>query len=129
VTADQVRECCEAALLGPLPEGEQSVLQRQSDRIIDVIGSDYCRGCRHCLDDAPGFQCPQGIPFEKVLMLEARAKVARAAGLDVDHLKQIYADLPAAVSDCTQCGQCEARCIYRIPTVEMLQEAGASLGA
>jgi len=127
VTVEQARECYQAALEGPLPEGEQRALERQADRITDLVGSDYCRGCRHCLDDAPGFECPQGIPFVEVLMLEGRVKVTRAVGLDVDHLKGLYAKLPATVGECTECGQCQDRCIYELPTVDMLHRAHEAL--
>ena len=127
VTEEQARECYQAALEGPLPPGEQRSLEEQADRIIEVVGQDYCRGCRHCLDDAPGFRCPQGVPFDEILVLESRRRVAVAAGLSLDHLRALYRELPVQASACDCCGQCRARCIYDIPIEEMLQTAHREL--
>ena len=128
-TEEQARECYDAALEGPLPEDEQRALEEQADRIIKVIGSDYCRGCRHCLDDAPGFECPNSVPFDEILILDSRRKVAAAAGLSLDHLKALYRRLPVDASVCDRCGQCRARCIYDIPIEDMLQAAHRELTA
>jgi len=129
VTEEQARECHQAALEGPLPEEEQRALEEQGDRIIEVVGPDYCRGCRHCLDDAPGFECPNSVPFDEILVLEGRRKVAVAAGLNSDHLVEIYCRLPVDASACDRCGECRARCIYDIPIVDMLQTAHEELSA
>jgi len=127
VTEGQARECYQAALEGPLPEAEQRALEGQADRIIELVGQDYCRGCRHCLDDAPEFQCPNGIPFDEILMLESRRKVARAAGVSVEHLRELYARLPVGASACERCGQCQDRCIYDIPIMDMVESAHREL--
>jgi len=129
VTEEQARECYQAALEGPLPEAEQRLLEEQADGIIEVVGSDYCRGCRHCLDDAPEFECPNAIPFDEILVLESRRKVAQAVGVSVDHLKELYGQLPVDASACDRCGQCQDRCIYDIPIVDMLESAHRELGA
>ena len=74
------------------------------------------------MEDAGGFQCPQGIDFIEILVLDSRRRMAEALSTDIDPFRAAYAALPVNATDCIQCGGCEERCPYQIPVMEMLQD-------
>lgn len=114
---------------GPLGKNAREELEKAADAVTQMIGEDYCRACRHCLDDAEGFACPQGIDFIEILTLESRRKVSQALGLEVAPLKSAYAALPVKGEACEECGGCQERCLYQLPIVAMLAQAHTHLTA
>lgn len=91
----------------------------------EQIGRYYCRAglgtaCAECVP------CPVGIPLPRLFGRYHRAY------LRTDPLQQywhMYCQAFAAASDviarCTQCGDCDARCQYRLPVSAMLAQAAA----
>ncbi len=73
-----------------------------------------CTYCNHCLP------CPAHIDIGETLRLLDLARSGMTPAL-----RSAYAKLPAPPDDCTQCGACEARCPFGVPTVARVAEAGA----
>jgi predicted aldo/keto reductase-like oxidoreductase len=126
-TPAEVDVCVAGFQAGPLEEAARRELEAAADAVNRMIGGPYCRACRHCLDDADGYACPQGVDFIEILTLDARRKVGEALGLDVSSLRAAYAALPVQADDCEECGGCQERCLYQIPVVSMLAEAHTHL--
>jgi predicted aldo/keto reductase-like oxidoreductase len=122
-TPEEVEECLRASAEPPLTEVERDRLERAADRVVEIIGGNYCRACRHCVEDAGGFECPQGIDFIEILVLDSRRRMAEALSTDAEPFRAAYTALPVNATDCIQCGGCEERCPYQIPVMEMLQDA------
>lgn len=92
--------------LTPLTEAEQAEIKR----IVDEIGDRFCRRCRYCLP------CPEGIIIPLLNNL--------VTFLRHDSAEQCFG--PGIVSktvdqarNCTECGECEERCPYDLPIIEM----------
>ncbi len=75
-----------------------------------------CVYCNHCLP------CPAGLDVGQTIRL---LDTAMARGRPDDALRAAYAALPAPASDCIQCGDCEARCPFGVPTVAKIDQAAA----
>jgi len=126
-TPAEMDECLAGFQAGPLGEAARKDLEKAATAVNEMIGEGYCRACRHCLDDAEGYACPQGIDFIEILTLDARHKVGEALGLDVSPLRAAYAALPVQADQCEECGGCQERCLYQIPVVSLLAEAHSRL--
>ncbi len=85
-----------------------------------------CRICAACLP------CPQEIPIHITLGTDVMYDHYRTMGPDRFRAfpwswQRIERDLPerqariAAIESCTRCGECEARCPYGLPAMDMLQ--------
>jgi predicted aldo/keto reductase-like oxidoreductase len=92
--------------LTPLNKEEQAEIKR----IVDEIGNRFCRRCRYCLP------CPEGIIIPLLNNL--------VTFLRHDSAEQCFG--PGIVSKtvdmargCTECGECEERCPYDLPIIEM----------
>jgi len=127
-TPKEVDECLAAFAGRPLTEAERDRLETGADRVVEIVGGAYCRACRHCLEDAEGFECPEGIDFIEVLTLDSRRRMAEALSANVEPFRAAYTAFSVNAADCIQCGGCEERCLYQIPVMEMLQAAHAALG-
>lgn len=128
-TPAEIDVCLAGFHAGPLEAMARQALEKAADAVTQMIGEDYCRACRHCLDDADGYACPQGIDFIEILTLESRRKVAQALGLEIASLQAAYAALPVKGDECEACGGCQERCLYQLPVPSMLAEAHAHLTA
>jgi len=127
-TPEEVDECLVAFAEPPLTEAERNRLEAAADRVMEIIGGAYCRACRHCVEDAEGFECSEGIDFIEILTLDSRRRMAEALGANVEPFRAAYAARSVNAADCIQCGGCEERCLYQIPVMEMLQVAHTALG-
>ena len=92
--------------LTPLSKEDRAEIKR----IIDEIGDRFCRRCRYCLP------CPEGIIIPLLNNL--------VTFLRHDSAEQCFG--PGIVSKtvdmargCTECGECEERCPYDLPIIEM----------
>jgi len=126
-TPAEIEETVAGFHAGPLETTARQALEKAADAVTQMIGEDYCRACRHCLDDAGGYACPQGIDFIEILTLESRRKVAQALGLDVTPLQAAYAALSVKAEACEDCGGCQERCLYQLPIASMLAQAHVHL--
>jgi aryl-alcohol dehydrogenase-like predicted oxidoreductase len=126
--ATTLEELEENALVGQrdttLSHGEQLRIQEIKGALEHV----RCRICEACMP------CPQEIPIATTLGTDVMYDHYRTMGPDRFRTfpwapERIERDLPqrqkliAAIDSCTRCGECEARCPYGLPVVELLQGA------
>ena len=104
-------------LQGP-PEMSEAE-QREMRRLRDELGTRFCRRCDYCQP------CPQGIPIATVMVISTVIKRLPPERL----LTGMFADAVAKSANCTECGECEARCPYHIPIRQMLLEQVERFGA
>ena len=90
--------------------------QEETERFSVHLG-DHCRDCGECLP------CQQHLNVPAILRF---GTLAKAYGLR-DWAKKLYRGLEVSIDKCTACGECERRCAYRLPIVEMLQRARKEL--
>ena len=87
------------------------------DEEARALGARFCRQCGYCLP------CSVGIDIPRVFLLEryfTRYWLPEPA-------KEEYRDLEVPASECVECGDCEERCPYDLPIIEMLKEAREKL--
>jgi uncharacterized protein len=81
------------------------------ERIRQELGSSYCHRCDYCLP------CTAQIPISGVMIAKSAFKrmpkghFFAGAGLAVEK-----------AVNCTECGECEARCPYHLPIRKMMSE-------
>ena len=76
------------------------------------LESNFCRRCMYCTP------CPEEIPIYFIQELGDKVKVAAVK----DMCQEMYACLEKNVEDCTECGECEEKCPYELPIIEMLKK-------
>jgi predicted aldo/keto reductase-like oxidoreductase len=86
--------------------------QRELEEVRAEVGTRFCRRCQYCLP------CPQEIQIPTVLNVRSFYKrfpaerfFSGSIGRAVD-----------VARDCAECGECEERCPYELPIIEMLAE-------
>lgn len=126
--ATTVEEVSENSLVGHL---DDFALTSEEEEQIDSLSVELehvrCRICGEC---AP---CPVGIPIGITLGTDVMYDHYRTMGPDsfrafpwsrdrvrnhVEHRRQIISE----IQSCTECGECEERCPYGLPIVEMLRD-------
>jgi len=73
----------------------------------------FCRECRLCMP------CPDGVEIPTILRWDTYYtfyNIRRWTG-------EQYPKLRTRVNSCTECGQCEEKCPYNLPVMNMLKEA------
>ncbi len=95
--------------------GEQyrELTAEKRERFNFNLGESYCRDCGQCLS------CPQGINIAAILRFHTLYKVY---GLHV-WAKKLHGGLEVKADKCTRCGECQAKCPYQLPIVDMLEKA------
>lgn len=84
----------------------------EKDRV--ELGKNYCRGCGYCQP------CPQEISIS--FILRAEKQTLRRMGWSegrVNSLKNAF----AKAKTCIKCGECESRCPYELPIMELIPES------
>ena len=78
-----------------------------------ALGEQFCTGCRYC--DG----CPQGVDIAGCFHLY---NLNTVYGLH-DAARKSYANMPTEkrASNCTACGECEAKCPNHLPIIEQLK--------
>jgi uncharacterized protein len=87
----------------------------EMEEIRSTTGTRHCRRCMYCLP------CPAGIGIPSVLSVESSYRRSSPARF----MRPQTADNIAKAEECTECGQCEDKCPYRLPIREMLKLATA----
>jgi len=101
--------------------GDMSISEEEKELIEydrRELGDKFCRGCNYCQP------CPQSIPIS--YMLRAEKQMLRRMGWSDSRVEGMQKAF-AKVETCTECGECESRCPYELPIIELLPEAAASL--
>jgi uncharacterized protein len=92
-----------------LTESEQKEIQR----LRDTLGTRFCRRCEYCQP------CEQSVPISMVISLRVFAKRQTREWL----LSGAVAEAMDKAANCIQCGQCETKCPYHIPIMEMIEDS------
>lgn len=79
----------------------------------------HCMYCGHC---AP---CPQGIDVASVTKF---LNLARAQETIPETVREHYKVLPHHAGECVECGACEERCPFEVPSVENMRRAKELFG-
>ena len=87
----------------------------ECERMKSELDKRSCRRCRYCEP------CPQGVPIQS--LLHGRS-VIRRMGVE-RYVEWGAVDMIARADNCTECGQCIARCPYDLPIPELLREVVA----
>lgn len=93
-----------------ISEEEKELIEK--DRV--ELGKNYCRGCGYCQP------CPQEISIS--FILRAEKQTLRRMGWSegrVNSLKNAF----AKAKTCIKCGECESRCPYELPIMELIPES------
>lgn len=124
--ATTLKEVEESSLAGHHDITLTAEEQTRVEELREGLEHVRCRICWRCLP------CPQEIRISYILGTDVMYDHYRTMGRDgfrgfVWSRATIEQDLPerqkgiAAIKSCTRCGECEARCPYGLPIVEMLQ--------
>ncbi len=73
----------------------------------------FCRECRLCMP------CPDGVEIPMILRWDTYYTFYNIR----EWTREQYPKLRTRVNSCTECGQCEEKCPYNLPVVNMLKEA------
>ena len=92
----------------PQPLTDQDRQNMQSIR--QQLGDAFCRRCGYCLP------CPQG-----VMIREAQMFPAIMNRLAPSQAMLFMKETIATVDECIECGDCEEKCPYNLPIIEMLR--------
>jgi len=95
--------------LTPLTEADQAGIKQ----IVDEIGDRFCRRCRYCLP------CPEGIAIP--LMNNLVTMIQHDSAEDCFGSGMI-AKMVVRGRNCTECGECEQKCPYDLPIIELNKE-------
>ncbi|MEM2904731.1 MAG: aldo/keto reductase [Candidatus Bathyarchaeia archaeon] len=91
--------------------------ERETFRFMRLPKEPFCRECGLCQP------CPEFIPIPTVLRYY---KFQSAYGLS-EYAQEHYRALSTRANVCTQCGECEPRCPYKLPIIQMLHEADEAM--
>jgi len=108
-----VREVEVAAEVGKSYNGLTS--QEEEKFRVDLKG--YCTDCGLCLP------CPENLNIPAILRFYTLYKAYNLKGW----ARKLYSGLEVKADKCTRCGECEPKCPYGLPIMEMLTEAGINL--
>lgn len=97
----------------PFTQEEKELLEKEALS----IGESFCRRCEYCQP------CSSGISISSVFVLDT---YWTRYGLK-DWAESRYKNMTVNVSDCMECRDCEERCPYELPIVEMLKESHRKL--
>ena len=91
-----------------------AIERKQMKQMKDELGTRFCRRCDYCQP------CEQGIPISMLMTFPTFVK-----RLPPDwYLKSPFIpDGMAKAANCTECGECEARCPFNLPIREMIKES------
>lgn len=81
-------------------------------KIIDKLGSRFCRRCEYCMP------CPVGINIPTNFLFEGYYSRYNLKEWSKDR----YKALSVKASDCIACGKCESKCPYELPIRDMLKD-------
>jgi predicted aldo/keto reductase-like oxidoreductase len=110
---EKVHEIEEIAAIYEGPQKITAAERKEMKRMTDELGTRFCRRCDYCQP------CAQGIPISLIMTFPTFVK-----RLPPDwYLKSPFIpDGMAKAASCTECGECETRCPFKLPIREMLKE-------
>jgi len=84
---------------------------KEMQKIQTVLGEKFCHRCEYCMP------CEQGVQIPSVLIFKAAAKRLSPEGVSAWLGKAME-----SVAECIECGQCEEKCPYNLPIIDLLKE-------
>lgn len=84
------------------------------EKSVEALGKDFCRRCAYCQP------CPQNIMIPFVHMIYQKC-YGRELNDDVSYTLQMGQRLLPSLKQCVECGQCEEKCPYELPTKERIK--------
>ncbi len=95
------------------PHEMTSAEQTEMKRMVQELGTRFCRRCDYCQP------CQQEIPISMVMSFPSFVKrLPPDWYLEDGWIPQLM----ARAATCVQCGECEARCPYHLPIIDMVAE-------
>jgi predicted aldo/keto reductase-like oxidoreductase len=85
---------------------------RKMQEIIEEFNGKFCRRCDYCLP------CPADIPIQFIMGVRSLVK---RAGPGILHSPMLAKTLEKA-AECTECGDCMARCPYNLPIPDVIKD-------
>lgn len=82
------------------------------DKMRQELSGDFCRGCGYCLP------CPAEIPINNAARMSLLLRRAPWQGFTTQQWK----DSMEKIENCLNCGVCESRCPYHLPTRKLLRK-------
>jgi predicted aldo/keto reductase-like oxidoreductase len=87
--------------------------QKEIEEIRAKVGTRFCRQCEYCMP------CPQGVHISGVMYLPILWELWPPDWFfSWDYVRHAV----ESAKNCVQCGECEAKCPYRLPIREMITE-------
>lgn len=112
---EQIKENTNAGIdRRPLSDEERSTLKAEAD----TLGEEFCRRCGYC---AP---CSVGIDIPTQFIMEGYYTRYNLQ----DWALSRYSAMDVRAGDCIECGDCEPRCPYDLPIINMLKRVESNLG-
>ena len=84
---------------------------KEMQKIQTVLGEKFCHRCEYCMP------CEQGVQIPSVLIFQAAAK-----RLSSEAVSAWLGKAMESVAECIECGQCEEKCPYNLPIIDLLKE-------
>lgn len=95
-------------------QGSYGLTDKEQQRIQEIskeFENKFCRRCDYCLP------CPAEIPIQFVLGIRSFIKRMGLGALQTPMFEKML----ERAADCTECGDCMARCPYNLPIPEMIK--------
>jgi predicted aldo/keto reductase-like oxidoreductase len=87
--------------------------EKQAYKFGELPPEPFCRECEICMP------CPEGVEIPTIL----RWSTYRTFYNIANWTREQYPKLRTRADSCTECGDCEKRCPYHLPVINMLREA------
>jgi len=87
-------------------------IQAGIDQLREELCGDFCRGCGYCLP------CPAGIPINNAARMSLLLRRAPWQGFTTPQWQENM----EKIENCLDCGACESRCPYHLPTRKLLRK-------
>ncbi len=112
---DSIDQVLENARAGndrrPLNDEERSVLEGEAG----ALGQEFCRRCGYC---SP---CTVGIDITGNFVIDSYFTRYNLEDWAISR----YNSMPVKAKDCIECGDCESRCPYDLPIIDMLKKVAS----
>jgi predicted aldo/keto reductase-like oxidoreductase len=86
--------------------------QREMQRLREELGTRLCRRCNYCLP------CPEEVPISLIMDITSMLKNMPPQSI---FSGSIASEMEKAAA-CNKCGECEERCTYGLPVMELIEE-------
>lgn len=107
----------EVEIAAKVGEEYRGLTRKEKSRFSIQFDEKQCRDCGLCLP------CPQNLDIAAILRFYSLSTIY---GLE-NWAKKLYSGLEVNVASCSECGECEPKCPYELPIMNMLLEAQACL--